>query len=137
MEEVEILRGRAKTFLKYAKEALEREDFDFACFSSEQAAQLFVKSVILELVGEVPRLHRVRELLHLLSRSVPEMEKPITEFVEENREALRALDDAYITSRYMPSMYTREDAEALVRLAEDLIEFIGRVLRNAGIREVL
>ncbi|MEM1573701.1 MAG: HEPN domain-containing protein, partial [Candidatus Methanomethylicaceae archaeon] len=98
MEEVEILQGRAKTFLKYAKEALERGDFDFACFSSEQAAQLFVKSVILELIGEVPRLHRVRELLYLLSKSVPEMEKPITKFIEENREVLRTLDDAYITS---------------------------------------
>ncbi|MEM4474692.1 MAG: HEPN domain-containing protein [Candidatus Bathyarchaeia archaeon] len=99
MEDVEILRGRAKTFLKYTKEALERGDFDFACFSSEQAAQLFIESVIPELVGEVPRLHQVRELLYLLSRSVPETEKPITEFVERNREALRALDDAYITSR--------------------------------------
>jgi len=51
------------------------------------------------------------------------MEKPITEFVEENREVLMALEDAYITCRYMSSMYTCEDAEALVRLAEDLIEF--------------
>ncbi|MEM1830701.1 MAG: HEPN domain-containing protein [Candidatus Nezhaarchaeales archaeon] len=130
MEEVEILRGRAKTFLKYAKEALERGDFDFACFSSEQAAQLFVKSVILELVGEVPRLHRVRELLYLLSRSVPEVEKPITKFIEENREGLRALDDAYIASRYMPYTYTREDAETLVRLAENLIELLSRVSRK-------
>jgi len=128
MEEVEILRGKAKTFLKYAEEALERRDFDFACFSSEQAAQLFIKSVIWS--WEVLRLHRVRGLLHLLGRSVPEMEKPITEFVEENREVLRALEDAYIASRYMPSTYTREDAEALVRLAEGLIEFIGRVLRE-------
>jgi len=117
MEEVEILRGRAKTFLKYAKEALERGDFD-------------VKSVILELVGEVPRLHRVRELLYLLSRSVPEVEKPITKFIEENREGLRALDDAYITSRYMPYTYTREDAETLVKLAENLIEFLSRVSRK-------
>ncbi|MEM2179167.1 MAG: HEPN domain-containing protein [Candidatus Methanomethylicaceae archaeon] len=130
MEEVEILQGRAKTFLKYAKEALKRGDFDFACFSSEQAAQLFVKSVILELIGEVPRLHRVRELLYLLSKSVPEMEKPITKFIEENREVLRTLDDAYITSRYMPSTYTCEDAEMLVKLAEDLIEFLSRVLRE-------
>jgi len=130
MEEVEILQGRAKTFLKYAKEALKRGDFDFACFSSEQAAQLFVKSVILELIGEVPRLHRVRELLYLLSKSVPEMEKPITKFIEENREVLRTLDDAYITSSYMPSTYTHEDAEALVKLAEDLIEFLSRVLRE-------
>jgi len=72
----------------------------------------------------------VRELLYLLSKSVPEMEKPITKFIEENREVLRTLDDSYITSRYMPSTYTREDAEALVGLAEDLIEFMGRVLRE-------
>lgn len=130
MEEVEILRERAKTFLKYAKEALERGDFDFACFLSEQAAQLFVKSVMLELVGEIPRSHRVRELLHLLSKSVPEMEESITEFVRRNREALRALDDAYITSRYLPSTYTREDADVLVKLADDLIEFLGRVSRK-------
>jgi len=29
-----------------------------------------------------------------------------------------------------PSPYTREDAEALVKLAEDLIEFMSRVLRK-------
>jgi len=127
MEEVEILRRRALTFLNHAREAVEREEFDFACFSSEQAAQL---SVMLELVGETPRPHRVRELLHLLSRLAPEAEEPVTEFVRRNREALRALDDAYIASRHLPSAYTREEAEALVKLAESLIELMSEVLKR-------
>ncbi|MEM2617852.1 MAG: HEPN domain-containing protein [Thermofilaceae archaeon] len=124
MEEVEILRRRALAFLNHAGEAVEREEFDFACFSSEQAAQL---SVMLELVGETPRPHRVRELLHLPSRLVPEAEEPATEFVRRNREALRALDDAYTASK-LPSAYTRE--EALVKLAENLIELMGEVLKR-------
>ncbi|MEM0267109.1 MAG: HEPN domain-containing protein [Thermofilaceae archaeon] len=130
IEEVEILRRRALTFLNHAREAVERGEFDFACFSSEQAAQLFVKSVMLELVGETPRSHRVRELLHLLSRLAPEAEEPVTEFVRRNREALRALDDAYIASRYLPSAYTREEAEAFVKLAESLIELVSEVLER-------
>jgi HEPN domain-containing protein len=69
-------------------------------------------------------------LLYLLSKSVPEMEKPITEFVKKNKEKLRALDDAYITSICLPSLQTHEDAEMLVRLAEDLIQFMNKVLKE-------
>jgi HEPN domain-containing protein len=130
IEEIKILKRRAETFLRHAKEALEHEEFDFACFSSEQAAQLFIKSMMLELTGEVPRLHKVREMLYLLSKSVPEMEKQIIEFVEKNKEKLRALDDAYITSRYLPSVCTNEEAEMLVKLAEDLIKFVDKVLKE-------
>ena len=124
IEEVEILRRRALTFLNHAREAVERGEFDFARLSSEQAAQL---SVMLELAGETPRPHRARELLHLPSRLVPEAEEPATEFVRRNREALRALDDAYTASK-LPSAYTRE--EALVKLAENLIELMGEVLKR-------
>jgi len=129
-EEARILRMRAETFLKHAKQALEREEYDFACFSSEQAAQLFIKSAMLELVGEVPRLHRVRELLSLLGSSIPEVGMLISEFIKERRENLRALDDACITSRYLPFAYTHEDAEVLVNLAEDIINITEKVLKE-------
>ncbi|MEM0308716.1 MAG: HEPN domain-containing protein [Thermofilaceae archaeon] len=125
IEEVEIPRRRALTFLNHAREAVERGEFDFARLSSEQAAQL---SVMLELAGETPRPHRARELLHLPSRLAPEAEEPVTEFIRRNREAPRALDDAYIASRYLPSAYTRE--EALVKLAESLIELVSEVLER-------
>lgn len=38
IDEVKLLRKRAETFLKHAKEALNNEEFDFACFLSEQSA---------------------------------------------------------------------------------------------------
>lgn len=129
-EEARILRTRAETFLKHAKQALEREEYDFACFSSEQAAQLFIKCAMLELVGEVPRLHRVRELLSLFGSSIPEVGMLISEFIKERRENLRALDDAYITSGYLPFPYTHEDAEVLVNLAEDVINITEKVLKE-------
>lgn len=130
VDESRILQGRAEAFLRHARDALEHGEFDFACFSSEQAAQLYLKSVMLELVGEVPRLHRTRDLLHLLGRSAVEAEKSIFEFTEKNRERLRLLDYAYIASRYLPSMFTREEAETLVKLAEEITRLADRVLEG-------
>lgn len=132
MRESEILRKRAEVFLRHAKEALKHGEFDFVCFSSERAVQLFIKSAMLELIGEVPRLHRVREMLHLLGKSVPER-GPISEFVEKNREKLRMLDDAYVTSRYLPSTYTHEDAETLVKLAEEAVGLLKMVLKECRV----
>lgn len=55
---------------------------------------------MLELTGEIPKLHRVRELLYLLGKTVVEIEEPILKFIEKNKEKLRMLDEAYITLRY-------------------------------------
>lgn len=129
-DEVDILRRRAEAFLKYAEEALGDGEFDFACFASEQAAQLFMKSVALEIVGEIPRVHRVREILGLLARSVPDVEEVISQFVRDNREGLRALDDAYITVRYLPSRYQHEDAVALLKTAKEIFRLGRRVLEK-------
>lgn len=127
-EEVRLLRRRARAFLKYAEEALSDGEYDFVCFASEQAAQLFTKSVMLELIGEIPRLHRLRDILSLLGSSIPEAEDVISGFVEENRERLRALDEAYITSRYLPFKYEREDAERLLNVSKEVIRLGERVL---------
>lgn len=120
-EEVRLLRERARAFLKYAEEALSDGEYDFSCFASEQAAQLFTKSVMLELIGEIPRLHRLRDILSLLGSSIPEAEGVVSGFVEENRERLRSLDEAYITSRYLPFKYEREDAETLLNVSKEVI----------------
>lgn len=127
-KEIEILRERAGAFFRHAKEAIERGEYDFACFSSEQAAQLAIKSTMLRLIGEIPRLHRIRELLHLLGTSVPTSERLIHQFVSKNNEGLRALEDTYITSRYIPTSYTREEAEALLKLAQRIMGLMEEVL---------
>ncbi len=132
-KEVDTLRGRAAAFLRHAEAALRDGEYDFSCFASEQASQLFMKSVMLEIVGEMPRVHSVRELLTALATSVPEAKELISKFVKGNRDKLRALDDAYISSRYLPSTFYREDAEGLVETARGIFrlgeEILGKCRR--------
>jgi len=52
---------------------------------------------------------------------MPEAEGVISGFVERNEEALRAPDDAYITSRHLPFRYERQDAEGLLDLPKGVV----------------
>jgi len=45
-------------------------------------------------------------------------------FVRENRSLLIRLEEAYISSHYMPRKYDREEAEELLGFAEKVIEFV-------------
>lgn len=64
---VKLLKKRAKGFLEGARERLNAGDYDVSCFMAEQSAQLYLKALILELSGEVPRTHSIRQLLSILS----------------------------------------------------------------------
>jgi HEPN domain-containing protein len=128
--QVDLLRKRAEAFMRYAEAALRDGEYDFSCFASEQASQLFMKSVILEVIGEIPRVHSLREMLGVLAASVPEAEELISGFIRNNRDKLRALEDAYISSRYLPSTYQREDAEELVETARKIFQLGKEMLRK-------
>ena len=54
------------------------------------------------------------------------MGKPnlVDDFVRKNRSLLIRLEEAYISSRYMPREYEREEAEELVNFAEEAIGFV-------------
>ena len=99
------------------------KDYDIAAFMADQAVQLYLKSVILELTGEVPRVHAARQLMHILKDLLGEP-KPVDDFVRENRSLLIRLEEAYISSRYMPREYEKDEAEELVNFAEKAIGFV-------------
>jgi HEPN domain-containing protein len=67
MSHVELLQRRSRAFYDYASTALERGDHDVVVFMCEQAAQLRLKALLLRMLGFMPRSHRVRELLGMLS----------------------------------------------------------------------
>jgi len=69
----EKLRRRAEGFLSVAEKV---SDPDLAMFMVEQGAQLYTRSVYLELFGSVIRGHRVRELLSALVRALDEQGVP-------------------------------------------------------------
>lgn len=128
--EVEVLKKRSLMFLEESKHALNSGYYDIACFLAEQSLQLYLKALLLELVGDYPRTHSIRRLIGELNRIVNSRE--LEEFISANRVRLLALEDAYLTSRYFVREYEREDAEDMVNLAEVAISLITRIL---GARE--
>ena len=124
--EVLLIRRRAARALRRAWRDIEESDYDGAAFDAEQAVQLYLKSLILELAGGMPRTHSVRRLLYILGELVGARES-VEEYVRGRRLELRALEDAYLNARYAPQEYTREEALDLVRLAEEVIRFAERL----------
>lgn len=118
--EVEILRRRAWGFLKRAIDSLNFGEYDLAAFLSEQAVQLFLKSILLEEIGEYPRTHSISKLLLVLKR-VPSC-GDLVKFLEERRIEVGLMEDAYIAARYLVREYSREEAEVLVNLARWVLE---------------
>ncbi len=120
---VERLRKRASGFMDAAVERLKAGDYDLACFMAEQAVQLHLKSAILELSGEVPRTHSIRQLLSILSKLLDEQ-------FDFDRRSLIFLEDAYIKARYFGSSYEKEDAEDAIKIAEEVISVVARALER-------
>ncbi|MEM1579837.1 MAG: HEPN domain-containing protein [Nitrososphaerota archaeon] len=121
--EVSLVRDRALRMLKSGRRSLLEGDYDIAAFMADQAVQLYIKSVIFELTGELPRVHVVRQLINILRDLLGDPDV-FDGFVRENRSLLIRLEEAYITSRYMPRKYDREEAEELLDFAEKVIEFV-------------
>ncbi len=101
-------------------------DYDIAAFMADQAVQLYLKSVIFELTGEVPRVHAVRQLISAL-KDLLDNPNLFDDFVRENRSLFIRLEETYISSRYMPRRYDREEAEELLDFAEKVIKFVNSV----------
>ena len=119
-EEVGKFKEKADAFLDTAIYNFEKGRYDLAAFNIEQAIQLYIKTKLLELLGEFPRTHSLVALLKELSKVFKEEE--VERFVKENIGMLTKLSDVYITSRY----YTREFYEDEVK---ELMEFAYKVRR--------
>lgn len=76
-EEERHLLKRSKESLETAECQTNKNFYDLAVFSLEQALQLFLKSKVLAEGINYPRTHSVRSLLEILSDIVPENKKPI------------------------------------------------------------
>ncbi len=129
IEEYEILIRRSREFLIEADQALREGRYDLACFFAEQAVQLFLKAILLRLVGYYPRTHHVRALLSKLAEILPEDRRAILlEFMRSNRSLLSELEDVYVMARYSTRTYTYEDASDILKLAVSIIELVKKLV---------
>lgn len=110
--------------LKSAKSDMDEEDYDWACFKAQQAAELIIKG-FLRASGKVATGHSVIKLLQGISEwgiAVP----------EEIESCCRELDKVYIPTRY-PDAYTwgapmdyysADNAMDSIKCAENVLNFI-------------
>lgn len=119
--EAELLRKRSLEFLIEAEHALRRGSYDVACFLAEQSLQLYLRHVLLKVVGDYPRTHSIRHLLGEVARVAGSRE--VEDFMRRNRARLLALEDAYLMARYFTREYGREDAEDSVRSSRRYLSY--------------
>lgn len=118
---------QAEGDLEHAKSDMKQGFYDWACFSSQQAAEKALKAVFQKLGAEAWG-HSVADLLNELSKRSQVSEELINRALE--------LDKAYIPTRYPnahPSgspraRYTKEEARRLIEHAEKVIEFCSDLL---------
>jgi len=105
-DEVELMKKRSAAFLDVAKYSLRPGSYDVAAFGAGQAAQLHLKSTLLELIGDFPRTHSIISLLGELRRV---NEKEVDAFVQKHKRGFHNLEDAYLVSRYFYKIFDREE----------------------------
>ena len=118
-DEVKTLRRMSKAFLERAKESIRTKDYDIAVFLAEQAMQLYLKSILLEEIGDYPRTHSIITLVKLIKRTgkygwlIEELERRVID--------VRFLEDAYIAARYLASEYEEEKTRVIVSFVEEVL----------------
>ena len=133
IEAVELLRKRSSAFARYAHEAFGNGDYDLAIFFAEQSIQLRLKSLILRILGFVPRTHSARELLGILIRSLEKLGRDVSALrrvAEESTDGLRLLEEAYTGSRCLARVYDRGDAEKALKILEHMLKVLDAVERG-------
>jgi HEPN domain-containing protein len=127
LEEYEALLKRSDGFLETALMQARAGMYDLAVFSLEQSLQLFLKATLLRVGADYPRTHSVRRLLELLTEVTGRSE--LRELASRYSVELGALEDAYISSRYIPRIYTKDEFERLRAVVEEVRSNVERSVR--------
>ncbi|MBU3923445.1 MAG: HEPN domain-containing protein [Nanoarchaeota archaeon] len=113
-EEVEKWINKADGDLRTAKYNLEGEMLDAAIFYSQQSAEKAFKALLIKKTSSFPWIHDLKKLAELV------------EAPDNIIELCSNVNPVYIISRYpnVDGEYSKEDAEEIIRFAEEVLEWI-------------
>jgi HEPN domain-containing protein len=107
-----------------AERDLKDREFDSAMFNAEQSLQLFLKAKILAKGVEFPKTYEIRKLLDVLSK----LEDKALNLSKEEKKVVELLEEAYISSRYLPFSFSEEDVEKAIEFVKKVRDFYGKSL---------
>ena len=113
---------QARHDLRHARQSLDTEDFEWACFAAQQAAEKALKALY-EKAGADARGHSVFALM----QNLPVIFSPGASL----KELAKELDKHYIPARYPNAhpqgapyeYYTRSEAERAIAQSEQILQF--------------
>lgn len=118
-------------FFDEAEHLLNKNEYDIAAFNAEQSAQLYCKAALLERTGDFPRSHSIVDLINRLGEAT-RSESIARDFLKKNHNSLKLLETAYLSSRYLPVSFKRDDAEALISASKAVKKFVERLGKPAS-----
>ncbi len=121
-EEIRKFRQKANGFLDTAIYNYNQGRYDIAAFCIEQSVQLFIKTKLLETVGEFPRTHNIVLLMKELGAVFNKSK--IEKFIQQHIGILTKLSDVYITSRYYTRDFFKEELDELLAFIETIKEML-------------
>ncbi|MBS7654768.1 HEPN domain-containing protein [Candidatus Bathyarchaeota archaeon] len=119
-EETEVIRRRAEAFLRTAKYLLENSEWDLSVFNLEQYCQLILKYKLLVKSGSYPRTNSLRRLIRELAKINPKLQSLIK--YEDKLHYVARLEEAYLTSRYIPYVYDENEARSLFKFVMEVFK---------------
>ncbi|MCD6515493.1 MAG: HEPN domain-containing protein [Candidatus Odinarchaeota archaeon] len=119
---VDFLKRRAKAFLESAQADFDRGGYDLVLFHVEQFLQLYLKHLLYRKIGDFPKTYSVVRLVKDVIKVYND--DRLKEFYKKNLETLYLLEEAYISSRYLPREYDEDIAERILKFAEKVLEVL-------------
>ncbi|MEM2926581.1 MAG: HEPN domain-containing protein [Candidatus Bathyarchaeia archaeon] len=115
----ELLKKRALSFFRNAQSDYEHGEYDLVLFHVEQSIQLYSKYLLYRRIGDYPNTHSIIKLLKDVVKVYAYEE--LNRFMNNNLEALYLLEEAYISSRYLPREYDLDIAARILKLGENIL----------------
>lgn len=126
MARADFLKKRADEFFQDAKIDFREERYNLAAFHLEQACQFYLKYYIFLKLGDFTKTHDLRELLDELGKSYGK-EKEVEKLKAQKEIEIAQLNEAYITSRYLPIEFNKNQIKRLKLFTKELISFLKKL----------
>lgn len=120
---MDFLKENAEYFEKKAREAM-AERPRFVLFFVEQAIQLYIKYILVRMLEDYPKTHKLTILFHELSK----VNDDAMAFYEKYADVLDLVEEAYITARYLGKEYSEKSAKRALEMLDEFKEVFGEWL---------
>lgn len=126
MARVDFLKRRAESFFRNGKGLIKDKEYSLAAFNFGQTAQLYLKYYLFLRLRDFPKTHSLNELLTDLSE-VYQKEESINKFKEKNASIIGDLEQAYISSRYLPVDFYLPQVKNMEKFVKELKKILERL----------